>query len=168
MVTEGEAVSHAHYVAFLLWVVVAEHLEDLDLDLALLVKLLLVLKDLQGYVVSFLALSGGLVVDAANNHTESPAAKLLDDFVPVVDLVSVLNRQVVTVLAVKPIVEDLKLRFAAFLLLLRTWLLRQEAVEDLSFAIRSQVHVVNDFVLLDFVSLEGCEVLMEKSGGLCA
>ena len=135
MVSEGKTVAHADNVALLLWIVVAEHLQDLDLDLPLLVKLLLVLQDLQGDVVCLLAFARGLVVDTPDDHTESASTELLDHLVPVVDLVSILNRQVVTVLTVEAIVVDLKLHLTAFLLLLRAWLLRQDAVEDLSFAV---------------------------------
>jgi hypothetical protein len=135
MVTESEAVTHANYVAFLLWIIVSKHLQNLYLYLPLFMKLLLVFQDLQGNVISFLPFSCGLVVDTPYNYAEGSSAKLLNYFVSVVYLVSVLNRQIVTVLTVEPVVIDLKLHLTAFLLFLRARLLRKNPIEHLSFAI---------------------------------
>lgn len=135
MVTEGEAVAHTNYVSLLFGVVVAEHLENLDLDLPLLVKLLLVLQYLQRDVLRLLALARGLVVDAPDHHAEGASAQLLDNLVPVIDLVPIFNGKVVAVLAVETVVVDLELHLAAFLLLLWTRLLRQDPIENLSFAV---------------------------------
>ncbi len=109
MVSEGEAVSDGDDVALVFRVVVPKHLQYLYLNFALFVEFLLVLKYFQGDVLRLLSLLCCLVVHAAHDNSESAPAELLHYFISVVDLVSVLDSQIVSVLTIKAIVEDLQL-----------------------------------------------------------
>ena len=70
VVAEGEAVPDGHHVSLLLRVVISQHLQQLDLNLSLFVKFLLVLQNFECDVL-FLRVS---MVDTAEDHTESPSA----------------------------------------------------------------------------------------------
>jgi hypothetical protein len=70
VVAEGEAVPNSHHISLFVWVVISEHLQQLDLYLSLFVKFLLILQNFKGDVL-FLRVG---MVDTAEDYTECSSA----------------------------------------------------------------------------------------------
>ena len=170
MVAESKAVSDCHDVSFLVEVVISEHLQQLDLDLSLLVKFLLILQNFKGHM--FLLRMG--MIYAAKDYSESSSTQFFDYFISVINLISSII-QVIPIFSVKPIVELLHritlllllllLLSTAILAIIGDSLLSHHGLGDVavmveyeSFAVGSKVHVVDDGELLHLVSLEGRHV----------
>lgn len=100
MVAEGEAVSDGNHVAPVLRVVIPQHFQDANLNLSLLVKLLLVLEYLQGNLL----FDRRCMVHTAYDYSECPASQLFDDLIPIVELVSLLDAQVISIFTIETII----------------------------------------------------------------
>jgi hypothetical protein len=170
MITESKAVPYSHNVSFLFRVVISEHLQQLDLNLSLLVKFLLILQNFEGYM---LFLRVGMVY-TAKDYSEGSSTQLLHYFISVINLVSSII-QVIAIFSVKPIIKLLYrvtlllllllLLYTAILTIIGHGLLSHHGlcnipvvVEYEGFAVGSEVHVVDDGELFHLVSLEGRHV----------
>ena len=143
MASEREAVLDPHYVLAVVHVAIPQGLEDLDLDLSLLMELLPVLQDFEGYMLF------SLVVIAAENHSECASSQLLENFISVQDLVLGFIKEV-SLIIVKSMVEDSPWSF------LGVFVLVSELPLDVlanPLVLGRQVDVVDQVVVQDLISL---------------
>lgn len=82
MIPENEVVDHSHYIRRIVWVFLFNVTQDFDLIDSLSVVHLVLFHNLEGELLVF------LVVEYPEDFPEGSLPKLFDDFIPVVDLVS--------------------------------------------------------------------------------
>lgn len=133
MVAEGKAVSDCDNISLIFRVVITEHRQDFNFDLALFVKLLFILK----YLKSNLLLVWSVVVHTTNNHAKGSSTEPLYYFIPVINLISLFNSQVVSVFTIEAIIQRaLPLSSFIWIVILHNWR-RLLPIHDLSFSVGS-------------------------------
>ena len=83
MIPKSEIVPDAHHIPLVILIIISKHFKDFDFNLALLVEFLLILE----YFHGDLFLLWMSMVDAAQYDSKGPSSQLLNNLIPIVDLI---------------------------------------------------------------------------------
>ena len=99
MVPENEAIKHLHYVLLIIWIVLSHMLEKFNLNLALLVKSLLVPDNLEG------TFGLRLMIKHFHHLAKGASSQNINDLISVVNMFTHVKMDIVSVLIVISIVR---------------------------------------------------------------